>query len=202
MINLSGIEIRAILSVCLLYMIRMLGLFMVIPVLPLMANDLRGATALLTGIALGIYGLSQAVLQIPLGILSDHIGRKPVIFAGLMVFVAGSFLAASTDSIYGVIAGRFLQGMGAIASTLMALVSDLTRLENRTPAMMMVGLSIGGTFFLSLVLGPWLGSLGGLAAIFLSCGFLGLIGMAVALFVIPSARMHISPETGLFADRL
>ena len=115
-------ELRAAVSIGLLYIIRMLGLFMVLPVLPVVGSELPLATPLLIGLALGIYGLSQAVLQIPMGLLSDKFGRKPVILAGLLVFVLGSLVAATADTIYGVLVGRLLQGCGAIASTLLALL--------------------------------------------------------------------------------
>lgn len=190
MVSMSRLEWQSLLSICLLYVIRMLGLFMVLPVLPLMDSSLPGATPLLIGLALGIYGFFQAVLQIPLGLLSDRIGRKPVIFMGLVIFVAGSIVAGASDSVYGVIAGRCLQGAGAIASTLMALVSDLTRVENRTTAMMMIGISIGGSFALSLVLGPYLGSLFDLSGIFYLTACLGVLGIVVLFGLIPS------PQTG------
>ena len=116
---MTPLEVRATVSVAFLYMVRMFGLFMVIPVLPLAAGAYAGATVALTGLALGIYGLSQAVLQIPFGLWSDRIGRKPVLYVGLVLFIAGSGLAAAADSIGMLIAARFLQGCGAIAGTLM-----------------------------------------------------------------------------------
>src|SRR5690606_3937290 len=149
-----------------LYVFRMLGLFMVLPVLMLYGDDYAGSTPLLLGVALGAYGFSQALLQIPFGMLSDRIGRKPVIAAGLLIFAAGSVVAALSDSVYGLIAGRILQGAGAIAAAVMALVTDLTADENRTKAMATIGASIGVSFGLALVLGPVLASAGGMALIF------------------------------------
>ena len=150
---MNALERRTVSSLALLYSFRMLGLFMVLPLLALYAADLPGANPLTIGLALGVYGLGQAVLQIPLGWLSDLVGRKPVIIAGLIVFALGSVVAALADSIYGVLAGRALQGAGAIASTIMALAADLTREEQRTKAMAVVGMSIGISFALALVLG-------------------------------------------------
>ena len=123
-------EQRAVISLASLYALRMLGLFMVLPVLMLDGQGLAGATPELLGLAMGVYGLTQALLQIPAGALSDRIGRKPVIIGGLIIFAIGSVIAATSDNIYGVILGRALQGGGAIASAIMALVTDLTREEH------------------------------------------------------------------------
>lgn len=132
----------------------MLGMFMVLPVLTTYGMALQGASEALIGIAIGIYGLTQAVFQIPFGLLSDRIGRKPLIVGGLAVFAAGSVIAALSDSIWGIILGRALQGSGAIAAAVMALLSDLTREQNRTKAMAFIGVSFGITFAIAMVLGP------------------------------------------------
>ncbi len=174
-------EIKATLSIGSLYVVRMLGLFMVLPVLPLMADSISGATPFLIGLALGGYGLSQAVLQIPMGIWSDKFGRKRVIVAGLMVFILGSLIAGFADSIYGIILGRLLQGCGAIASSLLALVGDVTQPQNRSKAMAIVGMSIGASFGIALVLGPFLNVLFGDSGLFLVTAFLGMAGVLVAL---------------------
>ncbi|MDH3342688.1 MAG: MFS transporter, partial [Gammaproteobacteria bacterium] len=147
-------ERRAGISLALIYAFRMLGLFMILPVFAIYAESLPETTPMLTGLALGIYGFTQAILQIPFGMLSDKIGRKPVIAAGLLVFAVGSLVAASSDSIYGIIAGRALQGAGAIASALMALAADLSREEHRMRMMALIGMSIGVAFASSMVLGP------------------------------------------------
>ncbi len=130
--NLASQERRAALSLSMIYAFRMLGLFMILPVFALYAEDLPGATPFLMGLALGIYGLTQAVLQIPFGMWSDRIGRKPVILIGLLIFAVGSLIAGNADSIEGIIFGRAIQGAGAIAAALMALAADLSREEHRT----------------------------------------------------------------------
>ena len=139
-------------SLASIFSIRMLGLFMLLPVISLYQDKLSGATPALLGLAIGVYGLTQGLLQIPFGLLSDRIGRKPVIFMGLCLFALGSVVAAMSDSVYGVIAGRALQGSGAIAAAIMALTADLTREEHRTKAIAVIGLSIGVSFALVLVL--------------------------------------------------
>ncbi len=182
---MSSVERRSVASLALLYNVRMLGLFMVLPLLALYAVDFAGATPTLIGVALGVYGLTQASLQIPLGWLSDRIGRKPVIIGGLLVFAAGSVVAALAESIQGIILGRALQGAGAIASSVMALVADLTSREQRTKAMAVVGASIGLAFALALVLGPLIAGMGGLEAVFGVTAALALVGIVVVLWQVP-----------------
>ncbi|MCG6938874.1 MAG: MFS transporter, partial [Gammaproteobacteria bacterium] len=152
--NLAVQERRSAASLAMIYAFRMLGLFMILPVFALYTEHLPGATPFLTGLAIGIYGLTQALLQIPFGMLSDRFGRKPVIVIGLLVFAAGSLVAGSASSIEGIIVGRAIQGGGAIASALMALAADLSREEHRTKMMAVIGSSIGAAFALSMVLGP------------------------------------------------
>ncbi len=147
-------ERRASWSLAAVMSLRMLGLFMVLPLFSLYAYQLSGATPFLIGIALGIYGLTQALLQIPFGMLSDHIGRRKVITAGLLLFIIGSIIAARSHSITGMIIGRALQGTGAVGSTIMAMIADLTRHEQRTKAMAIAGMTIGMSFTLSIMLGP------------------------------------------------
>ena len=184
---LLAAERRAISGLAGLYASRMLGLFMVLPVLALYADTLTGATPLLVGVALGIYGLTQATLQIPFGLLSDRIGRKRVIAMGLLIFAFGSVVAAMADSIGGVILGRALQGGGAVAAAIMALLADQTREQVRTAAMATIGLSIGVSFAIAMVLGPWLASWAGLSGVFWFTALLTLVGLLVLWRWVPPA---------------
>jgi len=189
-------EKQVVVSIASLYGFRMLGLFMVLPVMSLYFDTYHQATAFLLGLALGIYGLTQAVFQIPLGLLSDKIGRRPVILGGLVLFILGSVVAAISDSALGVIAGRALQGMGAIASTLMALVTDFTSEGNRTKAMASIGGSIGISFAIAMVLGPVIAANVGLSGIFWLTACLGVIGVFIILKTIPkTVPMQKNRET-------
>lgn len=179
-------ERRVVLSLASLYAFRMLGLFMLLPVLALYGQDYAGATPALLGLALGAYGFSQALLQIPFGVLSDRLGRKPVILVGLVIFALGSVIAAQSESVYGLIIGRFLQGCGAISAAVMALLTDLTSEESRTKAMATIGASIGVSFSLALILGPWLASWGGMPAIFWLTAVLALVGIYLLYHQVPS----------------
>jgi len=178
-------ERRTVASLALLYCFRMLGLFMVLPLLALYAGDLPDATPTLIGLAMGMYGLANALLQIPFGWLSDKVGRKPVIIAGLVIFAVGSIIAGMADSVVGIIVGRTLQGAGAISSTLMALVADLTREEQRTKAMAVVGMSIGLSFAVALVLGPVMAALGGLPTVFWFTAALAGLGIVILILLVP-----------------
>ncbi|HCM64637.1 MAG TPA: MFS transporter [Morganella sp. (in: Bacteria)] len=172
------------------FSLRMLGMFMVLPVITTFGLDLKDATSTLTGFAIGVYGLTQAIFQIPFGLLSDRIGRKPLIIAGLIIFIAGSLVAAFSDSIYGIIAGRALQGAGAISAAVMALLSDVTREQNRTKAMAFIGISIGITFAVALVLGPILADIVGLSGLFQGIALLAFLGIIVTLYVVPDNPEH------------
>ncbi len=185
--RMSGSETRAAGGLALVFAFRMLGMFMVLPVLATYGMDLAGATPLLIGLAIGAYGLTQAVLQIPFGILSDRIGRLPVIYVGLLIFAAGAALAANADSIWGVIAGRVLQGAGAISAAVMALLSDLTREQHRTKAMAMIGMSIGLSFAVAMVVGPLLTRAYGLSGLFWVTAGMALLGIFIVLLMVPSA---------------
>ncbi|KGE77870.1 MFS transporter [Halomonas salina] len=184
---LLAAERRAIVGLAGLYATRMLGLFMVLPVLALKAEELIGATPLLVGFALGIYGLTQAVLQIPFGVLSDRIGRKPVIAGGLLLFLIGSVVAAQADDIAGVILGRCLQGSGAVAAAIMALLADQTREQVRTAAMATIGLSIGVAFGVAMVLGPLVSAHFGLSGVFWFTAALAVLGLGVLWKLVPRA---------------
>jgi predicted MFS family arabinose efflux permease len=183
--GMSREEFRAALSLSSVYALRMLGLFMILPVFALYAGDLEGVTPTLTGLAIGIYGLTQAALQIPAGLLSDRIGRKPVIIGGLLIFALGSVVAALADSMLVVILGRALQGAGAIAAAIMALAADLTREQHRIKAMALIGMSIGLSFALALVLGPVLNDWVGVPGIFAITAVLAVGGILVVGFVVP-----------------
>jgi MFS family permease len=183
---MNPLERKSLLGLASLYAFRMIGLFMLLPVLSLYSNQYSGSSTILVGVALGIYGLTQGLFQIPLGFLSDRFGRKPIIFIGMIIFFFGSILAAMSDSMWGLIAGRALQGVGAVASTIMALLSDLTTEQSRTKAMAFIGASIGVSFAISLVAGPILADLWGLAGLFWLTGVLSLLGISILLFIVPS----------------
>jgi MFS family permease len=190
-------ERRASIALASIFMLRMLGLFMIFPIFSLDAHLYSGNTAMLTGLAIGIYGLTQALFQIPFGRLSDRIGRKKVIVAGLLIFAAGSAVAASADSIWGVIMGRALQGLGAIASAVLALTADLTREEQRTKAMAIIGISIGAAFALAIVVGPAIKPLVGLSGLFWITGAMALLGIGVLLICVPTpAEIGFHRDTG------
>lgn len=170
-------EKRAVSLIASIATLRLFGLFALLPVLSLYAARLDNATPLLIGLAVGAYGLTQAALQIPLGALSDRIGRTPVIVGGLIVFGAGSLLAAYSESIYGLVAGRLLQGAGAISATLAALLADATRESVRTRAMAVYGIGIGGSFLLAMIAGPLLAASFGVPALFVFGAMLAGLAM-------------------------
>jgi len=176
---------RAVGALSGVFALRMLGIFMVFPVLAIWAEDLPDATPALIGLALGAYGITQAFFQIPMGALSDRIGRRRVIVIGLLIFAMGSLLAASADTIWGVIAGRALQGAGAIAAAITALVADITPPHLRTRSMAIIGASIGGAFGLSMVVGPLLEGVIGVPGIFLLTAILSIAAIAWLLATVP-----------------
>ncbi|MBB1631500.1 MFS transporter [Cupriavidus sp. UME77] len=185
--RMTGMEVRASISLASIFALRMLGLFLILPVFAEYAHGLPdGHDAQRVGLAMGIYGLMQAFLHIPLGWLSDRVGRKPVMVAGLLLFVAGGLVAAHSDTLSGIIIGRSLQGMGAISAAITACIADLTREQHRTKAMAMVGGSIGLTFALSLVIAsPLLHSIG-MPGIFTLMSVLGVVAILVTLFLVPT----------------
>ena len=184
--GMTPTERKSVYSLASIYALRMMGLFMILPVFALYAEELKGNTPALVGIAIGVYGLTQALLQIPFGMLSDRIGRKKVIAAGLLIFAGGSVVAATADSIYIVILGRALQGAGAIAAAIMALTADLTREEHRLSAMAVIGISIGLSFMVSLVAGPVLNQWIGVDGIFWLTAVLAIGAIFVLFFIVPS----------------
>ena len=186
---MTALEKRAAASLASIYAMRMLGLFMILPVFVLYADELTGSTPILTGLAIGIYGLTQAVLQIPFGMLSDRFGRKNIIYIGLLIFAGGSMVAATSDSIYGVILGRAMQGSGAIAAALMALTADLTREDHRLKAMAIIGMTIGFSFAISMILGPVLSKWVGVSGIFWLTALMALFGIVLVKFWVPDPKV-------------
>lgn len=190
-------ERKASASLASIYALRMMGLFMILPVFSLYAETLDGVTAFQIGLAVGIYGLTQALFQIPFGMLSDRVGRKPVIAMGLLIFAIGSVVAAMSDSIMGVIIGRALQGSGAIAAAIMALTADLTREEHRVKAMALIGGSIGMSFAFALIAGPVMNAWIGVDGIFWLTAVLAIAGIVVLYKVVPTpvvSRFHRDTE--------
>lgn len=189
--HMTPAELRATWGLGAVFSLRMLGMFMVLPVLTTYGMALQGASESLIGLAIGIYGLMQALFQIPFGLMSDRIGRKPLIVGGLAVFALGSAIAALSDSIWGIILGRALQGSGAISAAVMALLSDLTREQNRTKAMAFIGVSFGITFAVAMVVGPIVTHALGLHALFWGIALLALLAIALTLVFIPSPTVHV-----------
>ncbi|PXW90811.1 putative MFS family arabinose efflux permease [Nitrosomonas sp. Nm84] len=196
--KMSPVELRATIGLASVYGLRMFGLFIILPVFAFYAEDLPGGNNYtLVGIALGAYGLTQAILQIPFGWLSDRIGRKPVIYLGLILFAIGSLIAAVATDIYWVILGRIVQGAGAISAAVMALAADLTREEHRTKAMATIGMTIGTVFAISLIAAPVLNQWIGVPGIFAMTGVLALLAMLVVKKIIPDpqiSRFHSDTE--------
>ena len=196
-VRMTALERRATAALAGISGLRMLGMFVILPVFALFAETLPGGRdRTLVGLALGAYGLTQAVLQIPFGWASDKWGRKPVIYSGLALFAFGSFVAAWAPTIGWTIAGRMLQGAGAVSAAVIALCSDLTRDAVRTRAMAAIGITIAATFALSLVAGPLLSAAIGVPGIFALTGVLALAALAVVRFGIPDPRGTGRPAPG------
>lgn len=202
--RMTPMEMRASASLASIYGLRMLGMFLILPIFAIYAAELPGGDSqLLVGLALGAYGLTQAVLQLPFGMASDRFGRKRVIYFGLLIFVIGSLVAALAMNIYGIILGRALQGAGAISAAVMALVADSTREEHRTKAMAMIGSTIGLTFALSLILGPILNRWIGVPGIFALTGVLAALAILVVKYVVPDPRdSHFHSDTQAASAKL
>ncbi len=196
MSKMTGTEKQAVTSLSLIMALRMIGLFMVVPIFALYAKQLTGATPFLIGMALGVYGITQALLQIPFGLLSDHLGRRPILAIGLLLFALGSGIAALSSSIYGVIFGRALQGGGAIGSTLLALLADLTREDQRTKAMAISGMSIGLSFALAIIIGPLLAEWLPIQNLFWLALLFSFIALGILYLWTPQpSGLHSQPET-------
>ena len=192
---MSPLERRASASLAMVFALRMLGLFLVLPVFAIEARHYAGGDdPVWIGVAMGMYGLTQAVMQMPLGLASDRLGRKRIILAGLLLFAVGSLVAAAANSVLGLAIGRGVQGAGAVSAAVTALLADLTRDQVRTKAMALIGASIGLTFAVSLVLAPWLAGLIGLSGLFVLTAALAVLGMVVVIWVTP-------PEPAQHADR-
>ena len=185
--SLNALEKRAAFSLASVFAFRMLGLFMLMPVLAIYGQSFEHVSPMWIGLAIGAYGLTQALLQIPMGWLSDKVGRKPVIIGGLVVFAIGSVIAAVADSIYWVTAGRALQGMGAIASALLALAADLSRDEQRPKVMAVIGMCIGLSFAVAMLLGPMVAASFGISGVFWLTAGLAILGIVIVSFVVPNA---------------
>ena len=200
--SLNHLEKRTAVSLASVFAFRMLGLFMLMPVLAIYGQELEGFSPLWVGLAIGAYGLTQALLQIPMGWLSDKFGRKRVIVAGLLMFALGSLIAALADSIYMMTLGRALQGMGAIASAVLALAADLSRDEQRPKVMAVIGMCIGLSFAFAMLLGPMIAASFGISGIFWLTTALALCGIVIVLTIVPTAvnRAPKGETLAVFAD--
>jgi len=200
---MNNLEKRTAVSLAAVYAVRMLGLFMILPVFTLYAKSIPDTTPFLIGLTIGVYGLTQAILQIPLGLLSDKIGRKPVIVGGLLVFAIGSVIAALATNIEMLIVGRAIQGSGAIAAATMALAADLTREEHRAKVMAIIGMTIGVSFAIAMVVGPIISEWAGLNGIFWVTTALAFIGILLILFVVPHPpTLHSHRDAGIIKGYL
>ncbi|MCE2572288.1 MFS transporter [Motilimonas eburnea] len=199
---LNATEKRASISLAMVFGLRMLGLFMIMPVFAYYGQSLEGYSPLWVGLAIGAYGLTQALFQIPMGILSDRIGRKPVIVMGLLIFALGSLIAAWSDSVYGVALGRAIQGLGAIASAILALAADTSREEQRSKVMATIGVSIGLAFAVAMVVGPIVTQFIGLAGLFYFTAVMALLGIVIVRFSVPNVTHKAPPGDTVATPRL
>jgi MFS family permease len=191
---MNSIEKKSAIAIAFMIALRMYGLFLILPVFAIYGKNIAGSTPFLIGIAIGIYGLTQAILQIPMGLLSDIWGRKKVIALGLVLFLSGSVVAAVGTQIETIILGRLIQGMGAIAATGLALVADVSRPEQRGKLMAIIGSSIGFSFMLAFITGPIIASYYGLSGLFWFTAFLAFLALMVLIFVVKE------PEKRKFRD--
>ena len=186
---MNALERRSTFALSSIFALRMLGLFMIIPVFSVAGQTYEYATPALLGLAVGIYGLTQAILQIPFSLIADRYSRKPLVVFGLLLFALGGAIAAMSDTIYGVIIGRAIAGGGAVSAVVMALLADVTREENRMKAMATMGMSIGVSFAVSFSLGPWLTGFVGISGLFWVTTIMGLAAISM-LFLVPKVTRH------------
>jgi MFS family permease len=198
--KLSRPELRSALTLACVISLRLFGLFLIMPVFSLYAKGMPGATPFMIGFALGVYGLGQILLQIPLGLLSDHIGRKPAISIGLVLFAIGGLIAALSHTLTGIAIGRAVQGMGAVAGAGIALAADLTVEENRGKVMGIIGVSIGLAFLLALILGPPLEAIRGLSGLFAATSILALLSLLLLWLIVPTPTRARAPAAAGFAQ--
>jgi MFS family permease len=191
--KLSPLERRSALTLACVISLRLFGLFLIMPVFSLYAKQMPDASDWMIGLALGVYGLGQVLLQIPLGLLSDRVGRKSAITLGLLIFAAGGLVAALSHTLEGIVAGRALQGMGAVAGAGTALAADLTREEQRGKVMGIIGVSIGLSFLLALILGPPLEAVGGLPGLFGATSVLALLSLGLLWLIVPTPERARAP---------
>jgi MFS family permease len=200
--KLSRLERRSALTLACVISLRLFGLFLIMPVFSLYAKTMPGSTGFMIGLALGVYGLGQVLLQIPLGLLSDRIGRKPAITLGLLLFALGGLIAAMSHTLTGIVIGRAVQGMGAVAGAGIALAADLTVEENRGKVMGIIGVSIGLAFLLALILGPPLEAIDGLPGLFAATSILALISLALLWLIVPTPERRQAPAAAGFGHVL
>ncbi|AWI49956.1 MFS transporter [Buchnera aphidicola] len=188
---MNFIELQVTLSFCVVFLLRMLGIFSVLPILSKYGLYLNGGNKFLIGLAVGIYGATQIVFQIPFGILSDRFGRKQIIIFGLFIFFIGSLIVVSTNSIFGLIIGRAIQGSGAISGVSMALLSDLIRKENRIKSISIIGVSFAVSFLISVVSAPIIAENFGFFSIFWISAVFSIFSILIVFFLIPSSQNEI-----------
>ncbi|ENX11541.1 MULTISPECIES: MFS transporter [Acinetobacter] len=193
---MNALERRSTFALSSIFALRMLGLFMIIPVFSVAGQSYKYATPALIGLAVGIYGLTQAILQIPFSLIADRYSRKPLVVLGLLLFALGGAIAAMSDTIYGVIIGRAIAGGGAVSAVVMALLADVTREENRMKAMAVMGMSIGLSFVVAFTMGPWVTGLVGISGLFWVTTVMGLAAIAMLLMVPKVTRHHKNFQQG------